>query len=456
MIKNKVNPNNLSDMEILQMIKEEYLEIKAIGCVDFFNRKQKSPCLPYLNKRFGLTFNQILIKAGIPEEDLNFVRRNKQRYMEIINNLYHELGHTPSAKELMDKGYSYEPIIKLFGSYNTAIKECGLEPHSYKTKVDLSKTDMLKMYKKLSSELGRPATSTDLDLSSNTFNYASFSIRFNGINNLRKSAGFNETTLGDKPKYNKEKIIEMLIKEYYRTKKHLVKSEIDNNDTLPNSLTVLKYFKTTKLTKVWAEIDKIIVQRESFNEKTIMETDKNENNKNISGIIKAGKVGENKVAHYLSFLDLNDYYVYNNVNICINGRSQQIDHLVVGSNGIFHLETKNYSGEIYIDKNENWSKSNKYNYELLESPKCQIQRHEQLLKEIIDSKYEIVSVIVMANKYCKLVGIKNTSLNVMKAEKILDFINSYESSKEFNRIEIDWINKSLNKHIEFIGVQGIK
>jgi hypothetical protein len=280
MIKNKVNPNNLSDVEILEIIREEYLELRATGCVDFFKRKEKSPCLPYLNKRFGLTFNQILIKAGVPEEDLNFVRRNKQRYMEIINNLYHELGHTPSTKELTDKGYSYQPLIKIFGSYNNAIKESGLKPHSCKTKVDLSKTDMLTMYKKLSSKLGRPATSTDLDLSSKTFNYASFSIRFNGINNLRKSAGFDETTLGDKPKYNKEKITEMLIKEYCIIKKHLVKSEIDNNDTLPNSLTVLKYFKTTKLTKVWEEIDKIIVQRKAFSEKTIVEIDKNENNIN--------------------------------------------------------------------------------------------------------------------------------------------------------------------------------
>lgn len=450
MIKNKVNPNNLSDMEILQIVKEEYLEIKATGCVDFFKRKQKSPCLPYLNKRFGLRFNQILIKTGIPEENLNFVRRNKQRYIEIINNLYRKLGYTPSARELMDKGYSLEPIIKLFGSYNSAIKECGLEPHSYKTKVDLSKTDMLKMYKKISNELGRPATSTDLDLSSRTFNYASFSIRFNGINNLRKLAGFDETTAGDKPKYNKENITEMLIKEYYRTKKHLTKAEITNNNNLPSANTILKYFKTTKLIEVWAEIDKIIVHTQAFTGKTIAKIDKHKNSKNIEGIMKAGKSGESKVAHYLSFLDLKKYYVYNNVNITINGRTQQIDHLVVGNNGIFHLETKNYSGEIYIDKNEKWSKTNRDRYELLDTPTCQILRHEQLLKEIIDSKYKIVSLLVMANRNCKLVGIQNTSLNVMKAEEILHFINTYNNSEEFSEIEINSIKKSLNKHIEFM------
>lgn len=40
MIKNKINPNLLSDIEILNTIRDEYLAIKPEGCLDFFKNAE--------------------------------------------------------------------------------------------------------------------------------------------------------------------------------------------------------------------------------------------------------------------------------------------------------------------------------------------------------------------------------------------------------------------------------
>lgn len=163
MMDNKINPNLLSDDEILKILKEEYEQLKPKGCWDFFNRRKRSPSLTYLKKRFGVPFNMILLKAGISEKELNFVRRDKEEYIQIIKSLYQKLGHTPSSQEFTDNGYSPAILSKLFGSYNNAMRECGLKPNKYQSKVKESKKQLLKIYKDISSKICKPASADELN-----------------------------------------------------------------------------------------------------------------------------------------------------------------------------------------------------------------------------------------------------------------------------------------------------
>ncbi|MEG0774378.1 NERD domain-containing protein [Clostridium sp.] len=447
-MENKINPNLLSDDEMLKILKEEYEELKPKGCWDFFSRRKRSPSLPYLKKRFGVPFNKILLKAGINEKELNFVRRDKEEYTKIIKNLYKKLGHTPSAQEFIANGYSTAILSKIFGSYNNAMRECGLEPNKYQSKVNESKKELLKIYKDISNKIGKPASEDELNSFEGVYSATVFSLRFGGMNNLRKIAGFEEAHGGNKPKYSKEIITETLIEEYYKLKRHLTKLEIEKNERLPSYITILKYFAVLKIADVWAEIDKIIIEREVLCNKSFSSEDKQYSHTSETEIINAGTIGEKKVSHYLSFLNYNKYKVYNNIAVKSNGRYQQIDHLVIGPNGLFHIETKNYSGEIYVDRNENWSKTTKYKYELLENPKGQIQRHEEILKEIVGDKFEIVSILAMAHKYCRLSGLENTTLNLMKVECVLDFITSYEGQSYISKAQATKIINVLEKSIE--------
>ena len=77
--------------------------------------------------------------------------------------------------------------------------------------------------------------------------------------------------------------------------------------------------------------------------------------KRKSIIVSQGDSGERYVSHILSHLSA-EYHVFNDVYLNSNGRSSQIDHVVISKFGIFVIETKNYSGAIYGSENmEHWT-----------------------------------------------------------------------------------------------------
>ena len=72
-----------------------------------------------------------------------------------------------------------------------------------------------------------------------------------------------------------------------------------------------------------------------------------------------GWIGEKAVSIILKFLP-DEYTVFNNIYIEENGKSTQIDHVILSPYGIFVIETKNYSGWIYGSENAQYWTKNKY------------------------------------------------------------------------------------------------
>jgi hypothetical protein len=60
--------------------------------------------------------------------------------------------------------------------------------------------------------------------------------------------------------------------------------------------------------------------------------------------LRAGLRGQHRLVQLLSSLD-DSYYLINNLEL--PGRADDIDHLMVGPNGVFALETKNHRGRIF-------------------------------------------------------------------------------------------------------------
>lgn len=65
-----------------------------------------------------------------------------------------------------------------------------------------------------------------------------------------------------------------------------------------------------------------------------------------------GKVGELKVRCIIGSNNPGKRYVINDLTLANNGKTAQIDHVVINSNGVFIIETKNYSGTIYGSENQ--------------------------------------------------------------------------------------------------------
>ena len=59
-----------------------------------------------------------------------------------------------------------------------------------------------------------------------------------------------------------------------------------------------------------------------------------------------GFIGEKTVALLLATLDKRKYRTINDLIIRADGKSSQIDHVVISNYGIFIIETKNYKGWI--------------------------------------------------------------------------------------------------------------
>lgn len=69
-----------------------------------------------------------------------------------------------------------------------------------------------------------------------------------------------------------------------------------------------------------------------------------------------GKKGENRVKRKIGKTVENERYVINDLMLMSKRKTCQIDHIVINQRGIFVIETKNYSGQIYgLENQREWT-----------------------------------------------------------------------------------------------------
>lgn len=110
-------------------------------------------------------------------------------------------------------------------------------------------------------------------------------------------------------------------------------------------------------------------------------------NRALRGQLRAGLRGQNLTAKILAVLD-DDYYLLNNLKL--PDRADDVDHLVVGPNGVFALETKNHRGRIYC-RNGQWyqakvsRKGRLQPEEPIRDPTQQLKRNVDYLRSCINN-----------------------------------------------------------------------
>ena len=90
--------------------------------------------------------------------------------------------------------------------------------------------------------------------------------------------------------------------------------------------------------------------------------------------ISQGNKGEEKVKKVLNSIK-EKHVIFNNISFK-NERSEmthQVDHIIIKSNGVFVIETKNYFGKILVSKDgKNWTKIVGNKIEKISSPVMKI------------------------------------------------------------------------------------
>ena len=111
-----------------------------------------------------------------------------------------------------------------------------------------------------------------------------------------------------------------------------------------------------------------------------------------------GQMSEKEVSLLLGKTNFKDYYVINNYLIQLGeGKSSQIDHILINQHGIWVIETKTYSGKIYgSEQQQEWTQVLAYGKEKhrFYNPIKQNATHIYHLRRIVGLDAPIYSLVV--------------------------------------------------------------
>ena len=163
-------------------------------------------------------------------------------------------------------------------------------------------------------------------------------------------------------------------------------------------------------------------------------------------IYSGGWQGEKQVSKLLSRTLSDDYYLINDLYFHDGGGD--IDHMVLGPNGVFVLETKNWSGRI-ICSGDDWQRPGKRK---VGSPSRQAKRNALRGKRIIDSSQALRSldlwvkgIVVFANSHCQL-QINNPTVPILKLQQLPNYIIAHKTvSPALTRQQLEQFSKEILK-----------
>lgn len=132
-------------------------------------------------------------------------------------------------------------------------------------------------------------------------------------------------------------------------------------------------------------------------------------------------------------------------NPVFSDESQEFDHIVVGPQGIFNIETKYYSGKLFIDRTGNWNRMKKGGTDWIaeENPAQQLFRHHILLQSIVGDQIPIIDVICMSHPSIIINGQENSRIPIIKKDLLADYIVSYHNAN-LSRNTIEAIANKIN------------
>ena len=160
-----------------------------------------------------------------------------------------------------------------------------------------------------------------------------------------------------------------------------------------------------------------------------------------------GIMGEKTVATFLSMLNSDKYKTINDVILEADGRTSQIDHVVVSNYGIFVIETKNYKGWIHGDENSKyWTQVIYKHKEKLYNPIRQNYGHIQALKHCLADYEDIpyIPIIVFSTKVDLKVKV---SIDVIYTVNLLKTIKKYKEEVITDEVKEDVYSKIISLNI---------
>lgn len=168
-------------------------------------------------------------------------------------------------------------------------------------------------------------------------------------------------------------------------------------------------------------------------------------------ILKKGNDGEKIVSNLLISSLNNDFLLLNDITIpSLNGRTTQIDHIVITQYGIIAIETKHISGTFYPYNKNQWRwypPNNGYTQKkiLTENPQEQSVYHSKQLESslypIINTK--IQAIVVLTNPESEYRGDFDVRCPIVSPDQLVNYVINYKTNRKFTKEDLTYIGKTL-------------
>jgi Nuclease-related domain/Topoisomerase DNA binding C4 zinc finger len=160
-----------------------------------------------------------------------------------------------------------------------------------------------------------------------------------------------------------------------------------------------------------------------------------------------GKIGEGKVKYYLWKLDPHRYVVLHDILIpSQNGKTTQIDHIVLSKAGIFVIETKNYQGWIYgSERSKKWTQVIYKRKQTFHNPLHQNYGHIKAIEKIIGERIKppFYSIIAFDPKSTiKRMDVTSPHSFVIYSNQLVKLIENHDETG-LNSLQIKGISELL-------------
>jgi len=174
-----------------------------------------------------------------------------------------------------------------------------------------------------------------------------------------------------------------------------------------------------------------------------------------------GAVGEEDVAKFLKEKLVGNHIIANNVEKLLGFRGD-VDHIIIGENSIFVIETKTHKGIITCNGDE-WQQKKKSGrkinlYQMSPSPSKQIRRNSVNLKKFLKENYPKLSdvyinnIIIFPNKDEEKIIIKKEPNNCKVMTSLNDLIKFIYKKNIIN----DFSDKNKNLKITKKDISNLK
>jgi Nuclease-related domain len=162
-----------------------------------------------------------------------------------------------------------------------------------------------------------------------------------------------------------------------------------------------------------------------------------------------GKRGEIRVTDALTSLP-NDYVLLN--DLLLPDAKGNVDHLLIGPNGLFVIETKNYSVHVKCEGDDWFVRGHR-----IKSLSRQAKRNAMAVRNNLESLFSkqghklpfIVPVLVFV-KHTDYLNLNRATIAVLKAEDLVEFIRNYHSNARLTQEQI-W---AIVRYLQFVTPDG--